>query len=82
VSITSGTRVAVVPHAGQANVTSSIHGRCGSIPRTSRPARSESSVSDPIGVSCPFVHLQIGSGVPQYRSRDSAQSTLFSSQSP
>jgi len=65
VSITSATRVAVSPHAGQGTVTSSIHGRCGSMPVTSRPASSDSSVSEPIAVSWPFVHRQIGNGVPQ-----------------
>ena len=81
-SITSGTRVAVSAHAGQGSVTSSIAGRCGSTPVTSRPARSLSSVSEPTGVWWPFAQRQIGSGVPQYRSRESAQSTLFSSQFP
>ena len=33
-------------------------------------------------VTWPSAHRQIGSGVPQYRSRDSAQSMLLSSQSP
>ncbi len=50
--------------------------------RTSRPASSPSSVSEPIAVWCPAPHRQIGSGVPQYRSREIAQSTLFSSQLP
>ena len=49
----------------------------------SRPARSESSATDPMQVSVPqSSQRQTGSGVPQKRSRDSAQSTLFSSQSP
>ena len=52
------------------------------MPVTSRPASSESSVSEPIAVSWRSAQRQMGSGVPQYRSRDSAQSTLFSSQSP
>ena len=64
-SITSGTRVVTSPHPGQLNVTSSISGRWGSMPVTSRPARSESSVSEPMGVSWRLGHRQIGSGVPQ-----------------
>ena len=52
-SITSGTRVDVSPHCGHGNVTSSICGRCGSIPETSRPASSPSSRqgADRLGVS-------------------------------
>ena len=47
------------------------------------PASSESSATDPTQVSCPQSrHRHTGIGVPQNRSRDSAQSTLFSSQSP
>ncbi len=33
-------------------------------------------------VSCPFSHRHAGSGVPQYRSRESDQSMLFSSHLP
>ena len=80
--MTSGTRRAVSPHSRQEISTSSTAGRCGSTPATSRPASSESSRSDPTAVTWSDRHRQIGSGVPQYRSRDSAQSTLFSSQSP
>ncbi len=65
VSITSGTREASSPHSGHGNGTSSIAGRWGSIPVTSRPASRESSASDPIAVSWPFGHRQMGSGVPQ-----------------
>ena len=57
-------------------------GRCGSSSVRSRPASVPSSASDPITVTCSAGHRQIGSGVPQYRSRESAQSTLFSSQFP
>ncbi len=53
------------PQVGHGNVTSSMPGRCGSSSVTSRPASSESSVSDPIAVSCPCSHRQIGNGVPQ-----------------
>ena len=52
------------------------------MPVTSRPASSDSSASEPTQVACSAGHSQIGSGVPQYRVRDSAQSTLFRSQSP
>ena len=46
------------------------------------PRELASSASEPTAVSCIAAHRQIGSGVPQYRSRESAQSTLFSSQLP
>ncbi len=65
VSMTSGTRVASSPHSGQRTVTSSIEGRWGSMPFTSRPASSDSSVSEPTGVSWRFEQRQMGSGVPQ-----------------
>ena len=61
-SSTAPTSEAQVP---QANVTSSMVGRCGSIPVTSRPHRSESSVSEPTQRTCPRPQRQIGSGVPQ-----------------
>ncbi len=49
----------------------------------SRPDRSASSATDPMHVSVPqSSQRHTGSGVPQNRSRDNAQSTLFSSQSP
>ncbi len=80
--MTSGVRVAVTLQSGQGNVTSSTNGRCGSSSDRSRPASADSSARDPTHVSWPSGHRQIGSGVPQYRSRDSAQSTLFASQSP
>jgi hypothetical protein len=51
VSITSGTRVDVAPHDGQANVISSMNGRCGSTSRTSWSASADSSVSEPTAVS-------------------------------
>src|SRR6202035_5984669 len=81
-SITSGTRDASSPHDGHGNVTSSTNGRCGSSPDRSRPARPPSSASDPTQVPCADGHSQTGSGVPQYRVRDSAQSTLLRSHSP
>ena len=47
------------------------------------PASSESSATEPTQVSWPQSrHRHTGIGVPQKRSRESAQSTLFSSQSP
>ena len=81
-SITSGTRVAGCPHDGQGNVTVSTYGRCGSSPDRSRPAAEASSARDPTQVRCPSPHSYSGSGVPQYRVRDSAQSTLLRSHSP
>ena len=46
------------------------------------PASSLSSASEPAQVRWFSPHSQIGSGVPQYRVRDSAQSTLLRSHSP
>ena len=63
-------------------MTSSTYGRCGSSPDRSCSARPPSSASDPIDVTCPDGHSHSGSGVPQYRVRDSAQSTLLRSHSP
>ncbi len=81
-SITSGTRRACASQDGQPKVTSSTNGRCGSRADRSCPACWPSSASEPTHVRCPSAHRQIGSGVPQYRLRDSAQSTLLASQSP
>src|SRR5229473_7501796 len=81
-SITSGTRRASTPQSGHANVTASTNGRCGSSPVRSRPASSDSSASEPTGVTCDAEHTHSGSGVPQYLVRDRAQSTLFRSHSP
>ncbi len=61
-SSTAPTSPAHVPHT---NVTSSMVGRCGSIPVTSRPHSSDSSRSDPTQRTCPRPQRQIGSGVPQ-----------------
>ena len=80
--MTSGTRRARAPQTGQPNVTSSTNGRCGSSPDRSRPASSDSSAREPTHVVWPFSHSHSGSGVPQYRVRDSAQSTLLRSHSP
>jgi hypothetical protein len=52
------------------------------MPVTSRPASEDSSASEPTQVRCPDAQVQTGSGVPQYRLRDRAQSTLLRSQSP
>src|SRR6185437_10360957 len=81
-SITSGTRRAVSPQSGHEITTWSTYGRCGSIPVRSRPASSDSSASEPTQVVWPPGHSQTGSGVPQYRVRDSAQSMLLRSHSP
>ena len=45
-------------------------------------ARVRKAPSDPTMVTCSSAHSQIGSGVPQYLVRDSAQSTLLRSHSP
>ena len=63
--MTSGTRVAVAPQAGQGKVTSSMYGRCGSRPDWSVPVSSESSAREPTQVRWPSSQRQIGSGVPQ-----------------
>src|ERR1700722_472795 len=81
-SITSGTRAAASPQAGHGNATSSTYGRGGSAPDGSPPASPPSSFGDPTQVTCCDGHSQSGSGVPQYRVRDSAQSTLLRSHSP
>src|SRR5580704_8597328 len=81
-SPTSGTRRARSSHTGHANVISSTNGRCGSSPVRSRPASVDSSDSEPTQVTCSSGHTHSGSGVPQYRVRDSAQSTLLRSHSP
>ena len=80
--MTSGTRVAVASHCGQWKVMSSTNGRCGSIVLTSRPVRSDSSAREATAVRWSWSQRQIGSGVPQYRERDNAQSMLLRSQSP
>src|SRR5215831_589292 len=81
-SMTSGTRRAAEPQSGHVITTSSTNGRCGSMPVTSLPARLDSSASEPTQVTWPAAQVQMGNGVPQYRVRDSAQSTLLRSQSP
>src|SRR5580692_3437250 len=81
-SMTSGTRLASAPQSGQAITTSSTNGRCGSMAVTSVPASDDSSASDPTQVAWSEGQIQTGSGVPQYRVLDSAQSTLLRSQSP
>src|SRR5207244_7768997 len=84
-SITSGTRRIVPPHARQRQEYWSIAGLCGSKSFARRfPHRSASSAYEPITSRCSASasHSQTFKGVPQYRSRDNAQSTLFSSQAP
>ena len=71
------------PQSSHAMVTSSTNGRCRSSSVRSWPARTARSVTDRTHVSWPqSVQRQTGIGVPQKRSRESAQSTLFASQSP
>ena len=57
-------------------------GRWGSTSDTSRPASSDSSEREPTQWAWPFPHRQTGSGVPQNRSRERAQSTFLASHSP
>jgi hypothetical protein len=66
-SSTGGSRVARAsqPSWLQGNVMSSTNGRCSSRPDRSRPARSESSATEPTHVSCPPSQRHTGSGVPQ-----------------
>ena len=63
-------------------VMSSTKGRCGSITDTSEPASSDNSAREPTAVRWSASQRQMGSGVPQYRERESAQSMLLRSQSP
>ena len=63
--MTSGTRVASSPQVGQAKVTASTYGRCGSSPDWSVPVSSLSSASEPTQVWWPSAQRQTGSGVPQ-----------------
>ena len=87
-SITGSTRciTAGAPPAaaqsGHGTVTSSMAGRCGSTPDTSVPASAPNSARDPTQTVCPSSHRHTGRGVPQNRSRDSAQSMLLDSHSP
>lgn len=46
------------------------------------PVKLLNSVSDSMQISCLLAQRQIGSGVPQYRFREIAQSMLLFSQSP
>jgi hypothetical protein len=70
------------PSIGQSKVTSSTAGRCRSSSLRSRLVNPSSSATEPMHVSCPWAQRQTGSGVPQYRSRERAQSTLPSSHLP
>ncbi len=65
--MTSGTRTdsREQPSSGQANVTASMYGRCGSRPDWSVPVSPVSSAREPTQVRCPSSQRQIGSGVPQ-----------------
>ena len=57
-------------------------GRWGSISLRSVPVNAESSSREPTHVKWFSAQRQIGRGVPQNRSRESAQSTLFANHSP
>ncbi len=97
-SITSVTRRISAPHWGQGRVTSSIHGLCtmrcsfsvGSASRAARKASNARGFSRSISAAdagatwcaSSAEQIQTLSGVPQNRSRDSAQSTLFARKSP
>ena len=75
----------MVPPPGAGQVSSSIYGRCKSSSVSSGiPAFIFNSETLPMHSNTSgFLSLcQIGSGVPQYRCLDIAQSTLFSSQVP
>src|SRR2546430_3659863 len=78
VSSTSGTRDISPPHFSQVSFTWSMYGRC----RSASAGSPSSSVELTTRVSWQPSQTQNGSGVPQYRVREKAQSTLFSSQSP
>ncbi len=72
-----------LPHSVHVSTMSSTYGRCRSRSSSGFAASSLSSATDPTHVSWPqSPQRQTGIGVPQNRSRLSAQSTLFSSQSP
>src|SRR3989304_6027861 len=82
-SMTSGTRPMAPPHFSQFSLTSSIYGLCKS--RSSGTALLLAFSSSMLPTHSWWPHsrqIQIGSGVPQNRSRESAQSMLFSSHSP
>src|SRR5208283_3401677 len=81
-SISSGVRFIVPLHFSHINVTGSTDGLCKSSGCGKFfPCFNSSTL--PTHFRCPhFSHTQIGSGVPQYRSRDSAQSLFSSSQLP
>src|ERR1700742_378151 len=68
------------PQLSQVRTTSSTYGRWGSSSLT--PDSASSSASEPITFRQPWAQRQTGSGGPQQRPRDSAQSTLPSSQLP
>ena len=65
-------------------VMSSMKGRCGSKSSGRSPANSANSSRPPTQTTWSSSSWQThaGRGVPQYRSRDRAQSTLFSNHSP
>ena len=73
-----------LPAVGVSKVISSTIGRCGSKLSGSPPASSPSSAKllMQIQSSGSVSLIQTGKGLPQYRSRESAQSMLFSNHSP
>src|SRR5690242_3173152 len=82
--MTSGVRD-IVPPQLHFQVNSSMNGLCGSKSSPSvLPDRLASSSYEPIASACELSRsqTQIGSGVPQYRSRETAQSMLSVSQAP
>ena len=82
-SSTAPVRVMVPSHSWHGKRTRSIDGLCRSKPSGSSPARSRISAALPSASSRPQAsQTQNGRGVPQYLSRDTFQSTLFSSHSP
>src|SRR5688572_33271045 len=86
-SMTSGVRFMVPPQplCEQGQVYASMKGLCGSKSAgNGLPAFWASSVNAPTASTCFELasHIHTGSGVPQYRSREIAQSTLFLSHSP
>src|SRR5262249_40875541 len=77
-SSTSGTRRITPPQFSHCSVTSSMYGLC-----RSKSSLSPSSAAELTHLCCLHCsQTQNGSGVPQSRDREMAQSTLFSSQSP
>src|SRR2546428_5259584 len=77
-SITAETRRIRPLHFPQGSVTRSMYGRC----RSASSVRPSSATEPTQRRSSHFSQTQIGNGVPQYRQRESDQSTTVSSQLP